>query len=75
MGYFADEADAAISSGQLKAMGFGTSFLANPDLPARPHIQATTTSEQVGRKRFLHVWAPKVTQTIPRYNRYTLVRR
>lgn len=35
MGYSADEADQAIAEGKLDAVAFGTSFLANPDLPAR----------------------------------------
>ena len=35
MGYTADEAAAAITEGKLDAVAFGTSFLANPDLPAR----------------------------------------
>ena len=35
MGYTADEAGRDISAGQLDAVAFGTSFLANPDLPAR----------------------------------------
>jgi N-ethylmaleimide reductase len=35
MGYSADEAEAAIADGKLDAVAFGTSFLANPDLPAR----------------------------------------
>jgi N-ethylmaleimide reductase len=35
MGYTADEAEAAITAGQIDAVAFGTSFLANPDLPAR----------------------------------------
>jgi N-ethylmaleimide reductase len=35
MGYTADEAEAAILDGKLDAVAFGTSFLANPDLPAR----------------------------------------
>ena len=35
MGYDAAGAEAAITSGQLDAVAFGTSFLANPDLPAR----------------------------------------
>jgi N-ethylmaleimide reductase len=35
MGYTADEADKAIAEGKLDAVAFGTSFLANPDLPAR----------------------------------------
>lgn len=35
MDYSAEEAEAAINSGQLDAVAFGTGFLANPDLPAR----------------------------------------
>ncbi len=35
MGYTADEAGKAIAEGKLDAVAFGTSFLANPDLPAR----------------------------------------
>jgi N-ethylmaleimide reductase len=35
MGYTAEEADAAIEGGKLDAVAFGTSFLANPDLPER----------------------------------------
>ena len=35
MGYTPQEAASAIESGQLDAVAFGTSFLANPDLPAR----------------------------------------
>jgi N-ethylmaleimide reductase len=35
MGYSADEAEAAILDGKLDAVAFGTSFVANPDLPAR----------------------------------------
>lgn len=35
MGYGRDEAEAAIGDGSLDAVAFGTSFLANPDLPAR----------------------------------------
>lgn len=35
MGYTAEEADKAIAAGKLDAVAFGTSFLANPDLPAR----------------------------------------
>ncbi len=38
MGYTPEEAEKAISAGQLDAVAFGTAFLANPDLPAR--IQA-----------------------------------
>jgi N-ethylmaleimide reductase len=35
MGYGAEEAEDAISAGKLDAIAFGTTFLANPDLPAR----------------------------------------
>lgn len=35
MGYTADEASQAIAQGKVDAVAFGTSFLANPDLPAR----------------------------------------
>ncbi len=40
MGYTADEANAAIAAGKLDAVAFGTSFLANPDLPARIKAKA-----------------------------------
>ncbi len=35
MGYTPEEAGQAIADGKLDAVAFGTSFLANPDLPAR----------------------------------------
>ena len=35
MGYTADEATKAIANGSVDEVAFGTSFLANPDLPAR----------------------------------------
>jgi len=35
MGYSAEEAEQAIADGKLDAVAFGTSFLANPDLPER----------------------------------------
>jgi N-ethylmaleimide reductase len=35
MGYTADESSKAIAQGKVDAVAFGTSFLANPDLPAR----------------------------------------
>ncbi|CAK4073237.1 unnamed protein product [Aphanomyces euteiches] len=35
MGYTKDEANAGIANGLFDAVAFGTSFLANPDLPAR----------------------------------------
>ncbi len=41
MGYTAAEADQAIAEGKLDAVAFGTSFLANPDLPARFSAGAT----------------------------------
>jgi N-ethylmaleimide reductase len=40
MGYDAAEAEAAIAAGSLDAVAFGTSFLANPDLPARFKVGA-----------------------------------
>jgi len=40
MGYSAEEAEAAIASGKLDAVAFGTAFLANPDLPARIKTKA-----------------------------------
>ncbi|MCB1940962.1 MAG: alkene reductase, partial [Candidatus Accumulibacter sp.] len=41
MGYGADEAAQAVATGKLDAVAFGTSFLANPDLPARIRRGAT----------------------------------
>jgi N-ethylmaleimide reductase len=35
MGYTPDEAEQAVQDGKLDAVAFGTSFLANPDLPGR----------------------------------------
>ena len=35
MGYTGEEADKDIAAGRIDAVAFGTSFLANPDLPAR----------------------------------------
>ncbi len=35
MGYTKEEGEAAIKEGKIDAVAFGTSFLANPDLPAR----------------------------------------
>ncbi len=40
MGYTAAEANTAIESGQLDAVAFGSSFLANPDLPERIKLGA-----------------------------------
>ena len=40
MGYTADEAEQAITEGKLDAVAFGTSYLANPDLPERIKVQA-----------------------------------
>jgi N-ethylmaleimide reductase len=44
MGYNAAEANAAIASGTVDAVTFGTSFLANPDLPARIKAGADLTA-------------------------------
>ena len=44
MGYTADEAEQAIADGKLDAVAFGTSFLANPDLPARIAAKAPLTA-------------------------------
>ena len=44
MGYNAEEANAAIAEGKLDAVAFGTSFLANPDLPARIKAGAPLTA-------------------------------
>lgn len=41
MGYSPEEAESAIANGLVDAVAFGTSFLANPDLPARIASQAT----------------------------------
>jgi N-ethylmaleimide reductase len=40
MGYTAEEAAKAIAEGKVDAVAFGTSFLANPDLPARIQARA-----------------------------------
>jgi len=40
MGYTAEEAEQAIQESKLDAVAFGTSFLANPDLPARFAVKA-----------------------------------
>ena len=40
MGFTPDEAQSAVAAGKLDAVAFGTSFLANPDLPARIKIGA-----------------------------------
>jgi N-ethylmaleimide reductase len=47
MGYTADEAAAAIAEGKLDAVAFGTSFLANPDLPARFRCGAALNASNV----------------------------
>ena len=44
MGYSADEANAAIAAGHVDAVAFGTTFLANPDLPARIKAKAELNS-------------------------------
>jgi N-ethylmaleimide reductase len=40
MAYTPDEASDAIASGKIDAVAFGTSFIANPDLPARIRLAA-----------------------------------
>lgn len=50
MGYTADEAGQAIASGKVDAVAFGTSFLANPDLPAR--IEAGAALNQANPAKF-----------------------
>ena len=47
MGYSAEEAQAAVFSGQADAVAFGTAFLANPDLPARIRKGAALNSPDV----------------------------
>jgi len=49
MGYTAEEAEQTISSGQLDAVAFGTSFLANPDLPARIAAKAELNAPNAAR--------------------------
>lgn len=49
MGYQAGEAEAAIAEGRLDAVAFGTSFLANPDLPARIAAAASLNSPRPGK--------------------------
>jgi N-ethylmaleimide reductase len=49
MGYTADEAEQAISEGKLDAVAFGTSFLANPDLPARIAAKAPLNAPNPAR--------------------------
>jgi N-ethylmaleimide reductase len=44
MGYSAEEAALAIAAGQIDAVAFGSSFLANPDLPTRFQQQAPLNS-------------------------------
>jgi len=49
MGYSADEAGTAIAEGKLDAVAFGTSFLANPDLPARIATRAPLNAANPAR--------------------------
>lgn len=49
MGYTADEAEQAITEGKLDAVAFGTSFLANPDLPARIAAKAPLNTPNAAR--------------------------
>lgn len=44
MGYQAEEANAAIAAGAVDAVAFGTSFLANRDLPHRIKTGAPLTA-------------------------------
>ncbi len=50
MGYTPDEASAAVASGAVDAIAFGTSFLANPDLPRR--IREKAPLQQADAKSF-----------------------
>ena len=49
MGYSAEEAEHAITEGKLDAVAFGTSFLANPDLPARFAAKAPLNAPNAAR--------------------------
>ena len=49
MGYSAEEAEQAITEGKLDAVAFGTSFLANPDLPARFAAKAPLNAPNAAR--------------------------
>jgi N-ethylmaleimide reductase len=49
MGYTAEEAEQAITEGKLDAVAFGTSFLANPDLPARIAAKAPLNAPNPAR--------------------------
>lgn len=44
MGYTAEEANAALAAGAVDAVAFGTTFLANPDLPERFRREAVLNS-------------------------------
>jgi N-ethylmaleimide reductase len=44
MGYSGEEADTAIAAGALDAVAFGSTFLANPDLPERIRLRAPLQS-------------------------------
>ena len=48
MGYTPEEAALAIKDGQVDAVAFGTTFLANPDLPARVKAGASLNSPDQG---------------------------
>jgi N-ethylmaleimide reductase len=50
MGYTPDEATSAVASGAVDAIAFGTSFLANPDLPRR--IREKAPLQQADPKSF-----------------------
>ena len=48
MGYTGEEAATAITEGKVDAVAFGTSFLANPDLPARLQAGAALNAPNPG---------------------------
>ena len=49
MGYTAEEANAAIAAGELDAVAFGRTFIANPDLPERFRRGAPLTAADPSR--------------------------
>jgi N-ethylmaleimide reductase len=49
MGYSAEEAAREIEEGKLDAVAFGTSFLANPDLPARIAAKAALNAPDAAK--------------------------
>lgn len=61
MGYTAEEAAVAISTGKLDAVTFGVPFLANPDLPARIKTSASLNTPD---QTTFYTQAQKATRTI-----------